>query len=361
MKHSSQSPSSANIPATASAKGISKAVTGKTRPTLKSIAELTGLGVTTVSRALKDAPELAQATKDRVKAVATEIGYRPDRAGVGLRTGKTHVISLVLNQHEEVTGYGSSMIFSITQLLTETPFDLVVTPNLSTQDPLKAVRAIVESGSADGILLSRTQPMDQRIRYLLEQDFPFVSHGRTELSTPHPFYDYDNRAFAAMAAQRFTDRGRTCLAMIPPQSHLTFYTHLQQGFTSTAEKANAQLINLPNITLDSSPEEIRAVGRSLRHWQIRPDAILCCGEISAIALIAGLEDSGLTVGQDIDVIAKQTSHFFDYTMPRIDTIYEDIAETGRKMTQTLLKSIDRQSQELQDYQILQQPQQRFRL
>ncbi|TIU38179.1 MAG: LacI family transcriptional regulator, partial [Mesorhizobium sp.] len=51
---------------------------GKERPTLKTLAFMTGLGVTTVSRALKDAPEIGAETRRRVQLVAKQIGYRPN-------------------------------------------------------------------------------------------------------------------------------------------------------------------------------------------------------------------------------------------------------------------------------------------
>ncbi|MEP3303717.1 MAG: LacI family DNA-binding transcriptional regulator, partial [Roseibium sp.] len=71
--------------------GAPKLAAGQ-RPTLKTIAFMTGLGITTVSKALKDAPDIGEATKKRVRLVADQIGYRPNRAGVRLRTGKTNVI-----------------------------------------------------------------------------------------------------------------------------------------------------------------------------------------------------------------------------------------------------------------------------
>ena len=67
------------------------------QPTLKTISEITGLAVATVSRALSDAPDIGENTKVRVRQVADDIGYVPNRAGVRLRTGKTHVIALVLS------------------------------------------------------------------------------------------------------------------------------------------------------------------------------------------------------------------------------------------------------------------------
>ena len=56
----------------------------KIRPELP-IAFMTGLGITTVSRALKDAPDISNETKERVRLVARQIGYQPNRAGVRLR------------------------------------------------------------------------------------------------------------------------------------------------------------------------------------------------------------------------------------------------------------------------------------
>ena len=67
------------------------------KPTLRTISEISGLAVPTVSRALNDAPDIGRETKQRVREIAREIGYVPNRAGVRLRTGKTNVISLVLD------------------------------------------------------------------------------------------------------------------------------------------------------------------------------------------------------------------------------------------------------------------------
>ena len=72
------------------------------RPTLKTIAALMGLSVTTVSRALKDAPDIGEETKRRIRDLAKHVGYRPNRAGVRLRTGKTNVIALVRSVEEDI-------------------------------------------------------------------------------------------------------------------------------------------------------------------------------------------------------------------------------------------------------------------
>ena len=185
------------------------------RPTLKTIAFLTGLGVTTVSRALKDGPEIGEETRQRVKLIAQQIGYRPNRAGVRLRTGKTNVISLILNVQDEGYGFLSAFIYGISQGLADTNYHLIITP-YSLADPMEPVRYIVETKSADGIIISRTEANDPRVRYMQAHGMAFATHGRTEIETPHAFCDYDNAEFAREAIRQLLARGRRKIALLGP-------------------------------------------------------------------------------------------------------------------------------------------------
>ena len=80
------------------------------RPTQRTIAEITGLAVTTVSRALAGDEKIAERTRHQVAEVAREIGYVPDRAAQRLRTGRSNVIALVLDPHSEILGFSSTKI-----------------------------------------------------------------------------------------------------------------------------------------------------------------------------------------------------------------------------------------------------------
>ncbi len=168
------------------------------RPTLKTLAAATGLAVATVSRALHDAPDIGEETKRRVREAAKQLGYRPNRAGVRLRTGKTNVIALVLSAEAEVMNHTSRLIYSIANALRGTAYHLVVMPYFPDQDPMDPVRYIVETGSADGVILNQTRPNDPRIAYLADRGLPFATHGRTDMGLAHPYYDYDNETFARL-------------------------------------------------------------------------------------------------------------------------------------------------------------------
>lgn len=311
----------------------------KAKPTLKTVAELTGLAVTTVSRALADDPQIALETRSRVREAASSVGYFPDRAAQRLRTGRTNVISLVLDPHEEILGYGASMIRGLSAALRDTPYHLVITPHFSDTPAIDPVAHIVRNRMADGLLFSRTQPSDERVKFLMENDFPFVCHGRTELATPHPFVDYDNYAFAYKAARSLIESGCRKLFIILPPDRFTFAQHMRHGFMTAVREEGVAFEIATGVTLDSKSEAVRAVVFEAMAGSDRPDGFICGGEVSALSVISAAYDHGLAIGRDVRLVAKQTSGLFDEIRPKIETIYEDLSEAGNILGKLLLRRI----------------------
>lgn len=309
------------------------------KPTLRTISDLTGLAVTTVSRALAGAPQIALETRQRVAQVAAEIGYLPDRAAQRLRTGRTNVISLVLDPHEEILGYATSMINGLTEALRDTPYHLVITPHFSDRPQIEPVQHILRNRVADGVIFSRTGPQDERVRILLDNDFPFICHGRTELATPHPYVDYDNHAFAFHAARRLAEAGCRRLAIILPPNQFTFTHHMHQGFLAAINETGLAFEIPQTVTLDSKSDAIRAYFYDSFSKTERVDGIVCGGEVVALAVMAAACDRGLQLGKDLHLVTKQTSGLFDQVRPRIPAIYEDLSEAGLLMGRLLLERI----------------------
>ncbi len=327
------------------------------KPTLRTISELTGFAVTTVSRALSNAPQISVETRKRVHEVAASVGYLPDRAAQRLKTGRTNVISVLLDPHEEILGYGISIMHGLAKALKDTPYHLIVTPNFVNGSNVDAVRHIVRNGMADGLIFSRTEPFDPRVRLLLESGFPFVSHGRTEFSTEHSYVDYDNFSFAYEATKWLIARGRQKPMIILPPKRLTFSQHLLHGFMTAVREAGVAYEIPDEIDLDCPVERIR----SYMSWRAgqpnAPDGFACGGEVSALATITGMSDHGLTLGCEYDIVAKRTSQLLSQIQPKVETIYEDLTDTGEKMGRALLARIN--GDDTAELQVLLKPQFNF--
>lgn len=313
---------------------------GGGRPTLKTIAYMTGLGVTTVSRALHDAPDIGQATKERVRLVAKQIGYRPNRAGVRLRTGKTNVISLILSVETEVLGLTSHLVYGISERLAGSPYHLIVTPYSHRSDPLDPVRYIVETGSADGIIFSRIEPEDARVRYLHERGFPFVTHGRSEMGIEHPFFDFDNARYAELAVERLAGRGRRRLALLGPPGHLTYSRHMTMGFQQAVERLDLVDVPVRGVSTDSDPAAIRAEIGRLMDSRRRPDGIVCGSASAAITAIGAAEEAGAVIGQDLDVAVKESFGLMKMFRRDIEVVHEDFRRAGVTLAEAVVRTIE---------------------
>lgn len=313
---------------------------GRERPTLKTIAYMTGLGITTVSRALKDAPDIGAETKERVRLVAKQLGYLPNRAGVRLRTGKTNVIALVLSIEEELMGFTSQMVFGISEVLAGTQYHLVLTPHSHQQDPMVPVRYILDTGSADGVIISRVAPVDPRVRLLTEHNMPFATHGRTDMGIAHPYHDYDNEAFAYEAVRKLVDKGRRRIALLPPPSALSFYLHSRIGFERGLGDFGASEIAMGRITSETPLGDIRAYTQTLMRSGNAPDGIISISGSSTIALVAGIEATGMKLGEDVDLVSKQSAEFLNWIRPGIYTVNEDVRQSGRELAKAVVARID---------------------
>lgn len=306
------------------------------RPTLKTIADLCGLGVPTVSRALNDSPEIGEDTKRRIRKIARDLGYVPDRAGQRLRTGRTHVISLVfvMNRDEQL----GRLIPAIATALMSSGFQISIVPASTHEDALAAIRQIVEDRSADAVVFNETLVDDPRVPYLLDRAFPFATHGRTGLSHLHPYFDFDNAAFARGAVRILQKRGRRCLALFGPPQVSNYGRESFLGASRTAAELGLSFRLVDKNSTDPLADVHEAAQRFVaRHPDC--DGYVCTNGPAAMALASALGRSGRTVGQDVELIAKGSRVFLQMVHPAIVAIEEDVARGANFVARAVLQAI----------------------
>lgn len=312
----------------------------KPRPTLKTIAGLTGLAVTTVSRALNNAPDIGLNTRKRVRQVADEVGYVPDRAGVRLRTGKTNVISLVLCTDQDATNHTSKLISSIAAALRNTQYHLIITPYFLDEDPMRPIRYIVQNRSADAIIMNRIQPDDPRIHYLKENGIPFVTHGRSQYTDDHSYFDYDNAAFGRIAVDRLAALGRSHILMVAPPTSQSYAQHMIDGAQKAAGEHGIIFEVLEGATSDDPNSHVHMTVRERMQREPKVDGVVCGSMTSTMAAVTSLETLGLNMGKDLDVFAKEGAPFLSLFRKGILTVPEDIGRAGTFLAEAAITLIN---------------------
>lgn len=320
----------------------------KGRATLRTISEMTGLSLSTVSLSLRGGANLRHETRRKVEDAARAVGYVPDRAGVRLRTGKTNVLALVLDGAEDAIDFAQHLIQGVGQAIRGSRYHLTVTPEFARNASVESVRYILENRTADGVVVTHTAPRDPRVQLLMDADFPFVSHGRTEFFTQHAYHDFHAEMFARLAVERLVALRRRDLLLVIGGDNTNNFHNISTAFRHAAARAGVSGRLFDTATIGGTNAAIRRFGMELAHAPDAPDGIVCDSEMRAIALISGLREAGVRPNSDIGLVSKQTSDILPTLFPDVDSIQEDVLAAGAELTRLLIDRIEgRPAEELQ--------------
>ncbi|MGN1281698.1 MAG: LacI family DNA-binding transcriptional regulator [Succinivibrio sp.] len=313
--------------------------------TLKTIAEYTGLSVTTVSRALKDGDDVKQPTIDKVKAAAKKLGYAQNLQGLSLKTGINYNLVAVLpmlKSGDIIGDVGSlPLISGLTSGLEGTPYNLSVVPMLPGQDPLEPVRYAVESRLAGGVIINVTKTRDERVTYLQEKNIPFVTFGQTEMSLEHAFADIDNYDIGYRAASYLFEKGCKRIVMLSSSAEYTYACHKYYGVKRASMEYGVDFQKERDIIYDYTlSTNYRKLFFDLMSKEDHPDGVFCGSEISALGCIAGVNDAGLKVNKDVYIINVETSELPIFFYPPISGLRQNFHSIGKVLTKYLIKLIE---------------------
>jgi LacI family transcriptional regulator len=306
------------------------------KTTTQTIAQATGLSLATVSRALAGSPQVLPATRARVLEAAKALHFVRDRAAVRLKTGKTHVLAFLVNRSDANQPAFKDLMLGISDALQETDYHLIVMPEGTDSNRIKALRHVVENKLADGVVITHTMPDDARVHYLQQAPLPFVTHGRTRITPGHAYVDFANERYAADAVHALVAQGRRRLAILLPESGGTFGDFLASGFRGACASCGLEGQVVQDMDLDQSPEKIYQWTRAHVH---RFDGLVLTREAPVMALTTAVLDAGLRLRQDLDLVVKYSSHLPRYVRQPLWGCFEDIYQTGIALGTSLLNQM----------------------
>jgi LacI family transcriptional regulator len=307
--------------------------------TLKDIAQRVGYSVTTVSRALAGYDDVAESTRQLILETAADMGYHPNVTARRLQRQRTDTIGFVIPTHGPRFSdpFFSELLTGIGNYSAEHELDLLVSTQAPGSEEMKTYERIVRERRVDGLLVVRTRHQDQRIAYLVDQGFPFVAFGRSDVGADFPYVDVDGRAGVRQLTQHLIDLGHRRIAYIAAPSNLMFATHRMAGYQE-ALAANSLALDEELVTVGELTQRSgRAAGYDLLTRALRPTAIIASNDLMALGVISAAQGLGLTVGRDVAVAGFDDVPLAEDAHPPLTTIRQPIYEIGRRICGMLIR------------------------
>ena len=133
---------------------------------LKDIAKITGVSVMTVSKALRDEPDVSAETKAKIKALAQQMGYVPDSSAQGLRTRTTKLFGLLIPATTHPVY--ARMIYAIEERAFELGYDVLMAQTLNKPDREDACLRRLLSRRVDGLFITPVYRFEAEARIYQE-------------------------------------------------------------------------------------------------------------------------------------------------------------------------------------------------
>lgn len=267
------------------------------RVTLQDIAKRTGVTVNTVSRALKNKPDISRATCQRIQQVAQEMGYVRNYAASSLRSGRTKTLGLILGAmsnpyyavvadavHEAASAFGYTLLTLTTR-----------------EDPEQEMRAVETalSRQVDGILLFPGRDARAAIQRMRETNMPYVLMSRSLGNDVDDCVTCDEDEGGYLATRHLIEAGRRKLAFLCGGEIVYSSEHRLQGFHRACDE-----FAIPpedrHVVVNPVFTDIPAV---LQGWyQQGVDGIFVFNDMEAWNAISCLEGLGAKIPSDVAVV-----------------------------------------------------------
>ncbi|MDW3193997.1 MAG: LacI family DNA-binding transcriptional regulator [Cytophagales bacterium] len=307
--------------------------------TIKDIAKELGVAPSTVSRALKDHPEINVETKKKVHALAKEWNYEPNAIALSLRNQKTNTIGVILP--EFVHFFFSTVISGVEDVAYSKGYQVFVTQ--SNEDYEKEVLdcKAMYNVRADGFLIcpSKNTYQFDHIRALIDRSAPVVLFDRNVKELGCSYVSVDDIAGGYEATKHLIEKGCKTIGYIGGHENLINVKERHTGYLKALEEAGLPLKEDLVVTVDypvDSDEKVKLLQELIRK---KPDGIFVHNDMVAIELLKEAKEMGVKVPEDLKVIGFSNWFFTRHTTPSLSTMEQRGFEIGREAALLLFDEI----------------------
>lgn len=310
----------------------------KENVTIKDIARELEISPSTVSRALKDHPDISPETKKMVNSLADKWNYRPNPIALSLKGGISRTIGIVVP--EIIHYFFSSVISGIEDYAEENAYNVMICQsNEDYEKEVKSIQTLVNS-RVDGILISIskiTRNMEH-FHQLKDRNIPLVFFDRVSIEVESDRVVVDDADGAYMATKHLILEGRKKIVHLSGPPNLVISKDRIEGYLRALNEFQYNVAE-ENIVKCDQVKEAEWIVPSLMKRTPPPDAFFCVNDFTAAQTLKLVKKLGYRVPEDVAIVGFTNGQLSRLTDPGLSTIDQHGYDMGREAARLMLNRI----------------------
>ena len=304
---------------------------------IEDVARHLGLSVSAVSKALNDYPDISVETKARVAEAAAGLGYHPSAAARSLRRHCTERIGIVNTSTSYNSDYYMELLRGVTMAAEQTDYNLMLYTNVHMQP--QRLQRICRAREVDGVLLISGDEIAEALDTLLAEDLPLVVLGRREERSEISFIASDAMADGVLGTRHLIELGHRRIGFLSSLLDAQTCDDCIAGYRQTLQEAG-----IPDdpALITAAPFRPGAGGEAMKvllTQDPRPTAVVAISNSVAQEALRALTECGLSVPQDIAIVAIGDTWLSLLTTPPLTSTCRPLFEMGKQSVEMLLARI----------------------
>lgn len=313
----------------------------KRKITLKQIAKELDVSISTVSKSLRDSPEISEDTRQKVQAFAKLYNYKPNNIALSLKNKKTKTIGIIIP--EIVHHFFATVISGIEQVANENGYNVIVCLSDESFDKEVINMEMLANGSIDGFImsLSKETQLKKDFHHIVEvinQGMPVVMFDRITNDVLCDKVIIDDQLAANNATGFLISRGFKKIALVTTVDYVSVGKLRTEGYANALkahdmEVSEDMIVKIEDIENCASKIEVLLEEQS-------PDAIFAVNELFAVTTIKLANKKGLRVPEDISVIGFTDGIISQFSTPSITTVSQNGIKMGGRAAKMLIERLE---------------------
>lgn len=310
--------------------------------TLSDLAKIAGVSTSTASRALNDNPIIKQATRDKVKALASKYNFSLNTAASRLRTQKTNVIAVILNliDHTEQSisdPFLLKVVSDLNQALNKQGYELLLSNSFMAKDDW--ANYFISSSRADGLIVIGQGKSDDKVKAVAEAGAPIVVWGDPTAKHTYPIVGSDNKLGGYLATRHLLESGCKNVLFLGDTEHAEMGER-HKGFVQALEEHGLQLS--PELTLPidiTSTAAHHKMNQTILQKGLYFDGIVAASDMVALGAIKALKERYISIPGDVSIIGFDDIILAELFHPSLTTIRQNTKVAAEVMVEQMMRQI----------------------
>ena len=317
--------------------------------TIYDLAKAADCSISTVSKALNDSYTVSDATKEKTRALAEELGYRPNERARSFARKKNGTVLFAADLSRGV-GFENPHLFEIVtgveRYLDEKGYSLILKHVEKTTAP-DQIRSLMHSEQADGIILHACVLTKQLATVLVKESLPHLVIGKPDFPSQLSWMDISHEAAGQIAANYLLDKGyRRILFLMGDKQEDQISARRLDGLLAALEEEELSIETMADMT---DYEKARTAMEHILEREKIPEVILCTNNYLAMGCMQSIRAKGLKIPKDIALMTFDNYPFSMIVQPTLTAIEVDMYEMGWQAARFMLQMIKKPNLQTQSF------------